>query len=180
MDFLTFPFSSRQHLLFTEVWQEYDTVIRLLTHPFYSMCWGCLILPMATFYTVILEDQFVWQFKKIPPLSLEPFTFPFPSSLQTNSFSLNGWVGEKHLWAKQVAEWLYLRQYFSEVRIRKRIDDHRQGGLWWERLLGEKAGCLTWWEALVSEDDCGSVSDFFFFFFHLAIWSRYPTDFLQT
>lgn len=44
---------------------------------------------------------------------------------------------------------------FTEVRIRKRVDNHRQGGLWRESICLERKQdgcCLTWCEALPSKE----------------------------
>lgn len=37
---------------------------------------------------------------------------------------------------------VFKRKRFTEVRIRKKVDNYRQGGLWREYLLGEKAGWM--------------------------------------
>lgn len=57
---------------------------------------------------------------------------------------------------------VFKRKCFTEVRIRKKVDNHRQG-LWREYLVGEKAGWmlfnLMWSPGLRGKIkcDCGRV-----------------------
>lgn len=150
----------------------------LLNHLFYIMCRVCLILPTATYYTAILtllEDQFVWQYQKYHLCLLNHLVFPFPPAFKLMVCIQTG-RGERGITLSWISTGMIVfeKQYFTEVRIRKRVDNHRQAGAWSKCLLGEK----TWWTLFnmmwslglkqKMKYDCRRLFEFFFFNFQLS------------